>query len=238
MIASPKLPVINRLLAALPTEVLVRLRPDLRLMPMVLRQPLQAAGEVIETVYFPNSGMISLVANLADGVQAEVGIIGVEGVLGVPLIAGVDIPFSESMVQMPGEALTMSARVFRRELDGDGPFRGLMLRYSEALQGQVMQTAACNGRHGLEQRLSRWLLMAHDRADGDELPLTQDFLAMMLGVHRPSITLAAGLLQREGLIRTSNGRISVLDRHAIEHRSCECYAAVQARYAKLLELPD
>ena len=138
------------------------------------------------------------------------------------------------MVQLPGAALRMGAGAFRRELEVSAPLRALLLRYNEALQAQVMQTAACNGRHGLEQRLARWLLVARDRAEGDELALTQDFVAMMLGVHRPSVTVTAGILQRAGLIRYANGHITLLDRPGLEAAACECYGAVRQRFATLL----
>jgi CRP-like cAMP-binding protein len=177
------------------------------------------------------------VSNLDDGTQAEVGIIGQEGVLGTSLLSGVDTSFVEAMVQMPGTALRIGITEFRQELEISAPFRAIMLRYNEAFQAQLMQTAACNAHHGLENRLARWLLMAHDRASRDELPLTQEFMAMMLGVHRPSITITAGILQRAGLIRYSGGRVTILDRLSLEAASCECYASVQRRFSALLGTP-
>ena len=227
-------PVRNCLLASLPPDVLAGLLPKLSPVALAMRQPLYSPDAAVEAIYFPESGMISLVATLDDGMQAEVGIVGREGMLGMSLLSGEQTPFIESMVQMPGAALRMAVRDFRHELDANAPFRTLLLRYNEALHAQVMQTAACNGRHGLEQRLARWLLMAHDRADGDELPLTQDFMAMMLGVHRPSITVTAGILQRAGLIRYAGGRVTVIDRPSLEAASCECYGAVQRRFSTLL----
>lgn len=224
----------NRLLASLPPGVLASLLPKLGFVALAMRQPIYSQGEPIEAVYFPDAGMLSLVANLDDGMQAEVGIVGHEGMLGIPLLAGIETSFIESMVQLPGSGWRMSAPDFRHALDAHAPLRALLLRYSEALQAQVMQTAACNGRHGLEQRLARWLLMAHDRADGDELALTQEFIAMMLGVHRPSITVTAGILQRAGLIRYAGGRVTVLDRASLEAASCECYGTVARRFAALL----
>ncbi len=227
-------PMRNRLLASLPEDALAGLLPKLSRVALVLRQTLYDPESTIDAVYFSESGMASLVANMAEGIQAEVGIIGQEGMLGTSLLSGVDTSFIEAMVQMPGTALRMAARDFQREAARDGPFRTLLLRYGEALLAQVMQTAACNGHHGLEQRLARWLLMAHDRADGDELCLTQDFMAMMLGVHRPSLTVAAGVLQRAGLIRHSGGRVTVIDRPGLEAASCECYGAVRRRFSTLL----
>ena len=233
MVSQPAV-VQNRLLAALPSDVLTTLLPKLSAVVLSLRQVIYSPDTAIEAVYFPEAGMISLVANLEDGMQAEVGIIGREGVLGISLLSGADTSFIEAMVQMPGTALRMMVRDFRHELEVNVPFRTVLLRYNEALQAQIMQTAACNGRHGLEQRLARWLLMAHDRADGDELPLTQDFMAMMLGVHRPSITVTAGILQRAGLIRYSGGRVTVIDRLSLEAACCECHGAVRRRFQALL----
>ena len=224
----------NRLLAALPADVWAHIRPKLTSVSLTNRQVLYAAEGPIEAVYFPETGMISMISSLEDGVQAEVGIVGREGMLGVPLLSGVDTSFVEAMVQMPGQALRMEAGAFRQKVEANPTLRALLLRYHEALHAQVSQTAACNGRHDLEQRMARWLLMAHDRVDDDELPLTQEFIAMMLGVHRPSITVTAGILQRAGLIRYAGGRITMLDRDSIEAASCECYGMVQRRFMTLL----
>ena len=160
----------NGLLAALPADVREALMQKLTPVPLPLREVLYLADGPIEAVYFVTSGMISLVANLEDGMQAEVGLIGREGMLGTSLLSGVETSFVEAMVQLPGTALRMGARELRQEIEVNAPLRRILLRHTEALQAQVMQTAACNGkRHGLEQRLARWLLMAHDRAEGDEL---------------------------------------------------------------------
>jgi CRP-like cAMP-binding protein len=196
----------NRLLAALPPDVLAQIRPKLTCVSLTNRQVLYPAEGPIEAVYFPEAGMVSMVSNLEDGVQAEVGIVGREGMAGVPLLCGVDTSFVEALVQMPGQALRMEAGAFRRELEANATLRALLFRYNEALHAQISQTAACNGRHGLEQRLARWLLMAHDRVDGDELPLTQDFIATMLGVPRPRITLTARILQWIELIHYARQR--------------------------------
>ena len=226
----------NRLLAALPATSRDSLLPRLTRVPLTLRQVLHRADAPIDMVYFPETGMISLIANLADGGQAEVGVVGREGMLGTALLADVETSFIEAMVQVPGSALRMPARQFRDEIRADAALRTLALRYIEAMQAQVMQTAGCNAHHALEQRLARWLLMAHDRVQGDHLPLTHDFIAVMLGVHRPSITVAAGLLQRGGLIRYTAGHIVVQDRAGLEALSCECYAAVQQRFETILAL--
>jgi CRP-like cAMP-binding protein len=224
----------NRLLALLPPDVLAQLAPKFSRVSLSLRQSLYVADQPIEAVFFFESGMASMVTQLDDGVQAEVGIIGFEGMTGTALLHGADSSFTDAFVQIAGTALRMGASAFRQELISNKPFRVLLLRYSEAHQAQISQTAACNGRHGLEQRLARWLLMAHDRVEDDELPLTQEFLAMMLGVHRPSITVTAGILQRAGLIRYASGRITILDRPSLEASSCECYSVVRARFERLL----
>jgi len=225
---------LNLLLDMLPPDDLSSVLPMLEAVEFPLRLQLHRQGEIIAFVYFPTSGMISLVANLIDGTQAEVGIVGREGMLGSSLLFGVDTPFVESMVQMTGAGLKMNVNDFRRLLDSIAPFRSQVARFHELLMAQVMQTAACNGRHGLEQRLARWLLMAHDRTEGDVLHLTQEFMAMMLGVHRPSITITAGILQRAGLIRYASGQITVLDRPSLEAACCECYEMVTSRHFALL----
>jgi len=224
----------NHLLAALSPEILSTLLPKLTTVELPQRQILHAAEAPIEEIYFPETGMVSLVAGLEEGGQGEAGVIGREGMVGLPIVMGVESAFIEAMVQLPGTALSMAAGAFRHELDLCAPLKALLLRYNEAAHAQISQTAACNGRHALEPGLARWLLMAHDRFDGDELPLTQEFLALMLGVHRPSVTITAGLLQRAGLLRYANGLITVLDRSSLEAASCECYRVVQRRFAALL----
>ena len=224
----------NRLLTALPPDVLAQLLPKFNHVSLAHRQSLCVAEQPIEAVYFFESGMASMVTQLDDGVQAEVGIIGFEGMLGMPLLHGVETSFTDGFIQIPGAALRMGTATFRQELTAHEALGSLLFRYRETYQAQISQTAACNGRHGLEQRLARWLLMAHDRVGDDELPLTQEFLAMMLGVHRPSITVTAGILQRAGLIRYGSGRITILDRPSLEASSCECYGAVRKRSQCLL----
>jgi len=182
--------------------------------------------------------MISLVVNLRDGVRSEVGIIGREGMLGMSLFAGSKKSFVEAIVQMPGTILRMAAEEFRSEIDATTSFRSLMFRYSEVKQDQIMQTAACNASHGIDQRLARWLLMAHDRADGDEVPLTHGSIAMMLSVSRTGISRATADLQRTKLIRYTSSHITVLNRTGLEEASCGCYAAVQKRFSTLFGNPE
>ncbi len=209
--------------------------PKLHRVELPARQILLRADAPIEQVYFPEEGLISLVTVFGNDGHAEVGVIGSEGMFGVFLLAGVATTFTEAVVQMSGQAIRISSGDFSREIGADGPLRSLLLRYYEALACQVSQTAACNGHHGIEARLARWLLMAHDRMVGDELSLTQDFLAMMLGVHRPSLTVSAGVLQRKGLItHSSTGRVTILDREGLEDASCECYAVIRRRFTTIM----
>jgi CRP-like cAMP-binding protein len=166
--------------------------------------------------------------------QAEVALVGREGMIGTPLVVGVDSAFEEAFVQANGTALRMEASAFRQTFHETPALQRLSCRYSEAMRAQTVQTAACNGRHPLEQRLARWLLMAHDRAEGDDLPVTQEFLALMLCVYRPSVTVAAGVLQRARIIRYNRGHVEVFDRDALEATSCSCYSAVKRRFDRLL----
>lgn len=227
-------PVRNRLLAALPPDVLSQILPRLRLFTLTVRDTLVVPEKTIEAVYFVESGFVSSVVTLEDGTQAEVGLVGREGMVGLPLILDVDTAFEQAFVQTSGTALRMEAGAFRQAMEEMPEFRDLLFRYSEAMHAQTAQTAACNGRHGLEQRFARWLLMAHDRSEGDDLAVTQEFLALMLCVYRPSITVAAGILQRAGIIRYAYGHITVLDRLALEATSCDCYSAVKRRFDRLL----
>ena len=227
----------NRLLGALPPDALAQLLPKLTTVEMPLRKVFYTPEESIDAAYFPETGIISMVAVLGEGMHSEAGMAGREGMIGTPLLAGIGTSYVESMAQVAGTALRMEAHAFRQEFESNAPFRSLLLRYSEAHQAQVMQTAACNSNHGLEQRLARWMLMVHDRVDGDELQLTQEFIAMMLCTHRPSVTVTAGILQRAGLIQYRAGRVTVLDRAGLEAAACECHGAVRRRYETLIGVP-
>jgi CRP-like cAMP-binding protein len=199
-----------------------------------VRESLIRPDTKIEAVYFVESGFISLVAALDDGTQAEVGLIGREGMAGLPLITGIDTAFVEAFVQGDGSALRMEASAFRHAMEDEPTLRNLLFRYLEAMNSQTTQTAACNGRHDLEQRLARWLLMAHDRSEGNEFQMTQEFLALMLCVYRPSVSVVASTLQRAGMIRYGRGHITVLDRAALEATACDCYVVVKRRFERLL----
>jgi CRP-like cAMP-binding protein len=232
--STPHVAVRNHLLARLPPESLSRLLPRMRSFSLSLRDSLIRPEIPIEAVYFVESGFVSLVAALDDGTQAEVGLIGREGMVGIPLITGIDTAFVEAFVQGEGWALRMDAAAFRHAMEEEPDLRVLLFRYSEAMNSQTTQTAACNGRHDLEQRLARWLLMAHDRSDGDEFQVTQEFLALMLCVYRPSVSVVASTLQRAGMIRYGRGHVTVLDREALEATACDCYSAVKRRFERLL----
>jgi CRP-like cAMP-binding protein len=227
----------NRLLAALPPEALAQLWPSLEPVELPLRQVLHAPGEPITAVYFPETGYVSMLAYMEDGDAAEVGLIGHEGFVGLPVLLGADHDDLEAMVQSPGTVLRMDAQAFRKELERSPALHTLLLRYALVHHGQVARTAACNGRHHTDQRLARWLLMAHDRAKEDEFPMTHEFLGMMLGVRRAGITVAAGQLQKAGFIRYERGCIEVTDRPGLESVACECYGMVRRAQDQLLGLP-
>ncbi len=223
----------NRLLAALPPDALAIFLPQLKPVELALRQVLQEPERPIKTIYFPESGWVSILAQLEDGDAAEVGFIGREGFVGLTVLLGGDSNDFEAIVQAPGTALQMDVAAFREAVELIPALRTLLLRYALFHHGQVARTAACNGRHHVDQRLARWLLMAHDRADGDEFPMTHDFLSTMLGVRRAGVTVAAGQLQKAGLIRYERGRIEITDRPGLESVTCECYGTVRRAFGSL-----
>jgi CRP-like cAMP-binding protein len=178
--------------------------------------------------------MVSLVQPLENGAMIEVGMIGNEGFVGVPVLLGAETSPLETTVQIPGSALRMQAGAFRDELSRRSTLLGLLLRYTQALHVQVSLSAGCNGRHTLPERLARWLLMARDRASSDDLPLSHEFLSMMLGVRRAGVTVTVGTLKSAGLINNSHGRVTIIDRQGLEAASCECYRTVRTEYERLL----
>ena len=222
----PPPPSFNRLLAALPASDYKRLAPTLGLTSLKLKKVVHKPGEPIRQVYFPAGGFCSIVTVLQDGSMIEVATVGREGMLGLGAMVSGDSSPSLTMVQ--GEAdtcYTMTAAAFRDEMDRRGALHKLALRYAQALQGFVMQSTACNAAHSIEQRLSRWLLHAHDRMEKDAFSLTQEFAAMMLGASRPMVTVVAGTLQKAGLIEYHRGQVTILNRRMLESASCECYRA-------------
>lgn len=203
-------------------------------MELILRASLHEPNVPIASVYFPESGYVSMVAHMEDGEAAEVGLVGLEGMVGLPVLLGDGHSDIEAMVQCPGLALSMSADAFRAAIEADPALRALLLRYALVHHEQVARMAACNGRHHTDERLARWLLMAHDRVEGDVLPMTHEILSMMLGVRRAGITVAAGQFQKAGFIRYEKGRITVTDRPGLEGIACECYGIQRGAYARLL----
>jgi CRP-like cAMP-binding protein len=224
----------NRLLAALPPADFERLSASLTLVSLSLKQTLFEADEPIGAAYFVETGMVSYLAYLENGDAIEVGLIGPEGMVGMPLILGVDSAPAGAIVQMQGTALRISPAALRQAFNESKVLRTRLLRYMQALYTQVSQTAACNGHHGLEERLARWLLIAHDRAEGDQFPMTHEFMALMLGVRRSGVTVTASTLKQAGLISYANGRMTILDRPALEAVACECYGIVQRQFEQLL----
>jgi CRP-like cAMP-binding protein len=221
-------PPANALLAALPADELARLTPTFGTTSLKLKRFLHKPGEPIDQVYFPGGGFASVVTVLKDGSMVEVATIGREGMLGMSAALNRDPSPSAAMVQAEIDTCyTMSAEAFRKEMDRRGAFYNLLTRYGQALVGFIMQSTACNAVHSVEQRLSRWLLMAHDRVGRDEFPLTQEFAAMMLGTSRPTVTVVAGTLQKAGLIKYHRGHVTVVDRENLEAASCECYQTPQ-----------
>lgn len=227
-------PPANRLLDLLAPREYARLRPHLEPVELEYRKSLYQADRKIEFVYFIETGVGSLVNTMANGQAAEVGTIGNEGVVGLPLVLGDDRAPTAAYVQVPGAGLRMKASLFTKELAQSPTMQVVMLRYAHALFNQVAQSAACNHFHSLEQRCCRWLLMTRDRMQSDKFLLTQEFLAMMLGVQRPGVSIAAGGLQRAGLITYSRGNVEILDRAGLKQRSCECYVVSKKEFDRLL----
>src|SRR6266704_567581 len=224
----------NRLLVHLPQDDQERLNRFLEPVVLEYKHELYNADERIEFVHFIESGVGSLVCTMANGQAAEVGTVGNEGLVGLPVLMGDERAPSTMYIQVPGRGLRMNARAFREQLEQSQLMRAAMLRYAHVFFNQVAQTAACAHFHSLEQRCCRWLLMTHDRVPSDTFLLTHEFLAMMLGVRRAGVSVAAGVLQRRGFIRYHRGRVTVLDRQGLEDCACECYAAAKAEFNGLL----
>ncbi|MUL36806.1 Crp/Fnr family transcriptional regulator [Gloeocapsopsis dulcis] len=228
----------NRLLAALPAEDYQRLAPHLENVSLPFQRVLHNAGEVIFDVYFPTTAMISAISIMQDGSTIEIGIIGKEGIVGMPVCWGDDTAVHQTVVQIPGNVLKMKAEVLKEEFYRGGALQKLMLRYTQALYTQVGQSAACNRLHTLEERLSRWLLTVSDRTASEELPLTQEFIAQMLGTRRSGVTVAASRLSRAGMIRYSRGKINIINREILELTACECYQVIRKDFQRLLGARD
>jgi CRP-like cAMP-binding protein len=227
------LPPRNQILDRLPATEYQRLLPLLQPVPLKLRQVLYEVRSPIDAVYFPTAGVVSAVTVMADGGEIEVGTIGFEGVVGSMAFIGPATSPNRVYVQVAGDALRMDAAALRTEAGRDGPLSRLLALYNTAFLAQVTQSVACNGLHAVHQRCCRWLLITLDRVASPVLPLTHEFLAIMLGVRRSSVSDVLNPLQEQGLIRYSRGKITVLDRHGLEAESCECYRRVHDEFERL-----
>ncbi len=224
----------NAILADLPAGDFTVLRGSLERMSMVSGDVLQRAGEPAKSIYFVETGIISLLAPLEQGGRIEIGHVGREGAAGVHAALGADRLTSEIMAQSDGVAFRVEATAVRAMIEQSPPLRRALNGFANALHTQVAQTAACNGAHEVVQRLARWLLMVHDRTDGDMLNLTHELISLMLGVTRPGVTIAAGALQKAGLIQYARGRLTISDRAGLESVACECYTIVATYYCNEL----
>jgi CRP-like cAMP-binding protein len=230
-------PTDNRLLAAMPSVEYEQLAASLECVQMPLGQSVYESGATQGYVYFPTTSIVSLLFVLADGGSAEIAVTGREGLVGISLFMGGETTPSRAVVQSAGEGYRLRASVLKREFERGGALQSLLLRYTQALITQMAQTAVCNRHHSVDQQLCRWLLLSLDRLPANELVMTQELIANMLGVRREGVTEAAGKLQADGLISYSRGKITVLDRKRLEKRVCECYAVVKKEYDRLLPAP-
>jgi CRP-like cAMP-binding protein len=223
----------NQLLALLPATDRARLHAELEQISMAVGDVVYESGSLQDYVYFPTTAVVSLAYVMADGATAEIAVVGNEGVVGIALFMGGETTPSRAIVQSAGLAFRLSGRSLKREFTRAGPMQHLLLRYTQALLTQMAQTAVCNRHHSIDQQLCRWLLLRLDRLPSNELAVTQELIANMLGVRREGVTEAAGQLQRAGLMRYSRGRITVLDREGLEARACECYRVVKTESDRL-----
>jgi CRP-like cAMP-binding protein len=229
-------PSLNKLLGALPTDIFLRLKPNLELVPLKLGASMYEAGGKQAYVYFPTNAIVSLLYVMKNGASAEIAVVGNEGLVGISLFMGGETTPSRAVVQSAGHAYRLRSKLLKREFEFGGALQHLLLRYTQALITQMAQTAVCNRHHSIEQQLCRWLLLSADRLPTNVLAMTQELIANMLGVRREGVTEAAGKLQDAGLIHYSRGRITIVDRPKLEKRVCECYAVVKREFDRLL--PD
>ena len=224
----------NRLLAALPEPEWLRWQPLLERVDLPLGHVMYESGRTLGHVYFPTTAIVSMLYVMEDGASAEIAVVGHEGLVGISLFMGGESTPSRAVVQSAGEGWRLRAPAVKNEFERAGPVMHLLLRYTQALITQMSQTAVCNRHHSLDQQLCRWLLLSLDRLTGNELVMTQELIANMLGVRREGVTEAALRLQQQGLISYARGHITVLDRPGLEARTCECYAVVKKEYDRLL----
>ena len=229
---------LNQLLQALPAAEFEALRPHLEFVELVRESVLVEAGAPLTHVYLPHSGVISLVVNLSEGQTVEVAMVGRDGVFGAAAALDGSVSLTDAVVILPGTASILDVADFRAAADRSGAFRALLLRHEQALFAQAQQSAACNASHSVEARLSRWLLRARDLWASETLPLTQEFLAQMIGVQRNAVSIVAHALQSAGIIRYSRGQIEIMNVEGLRETSCECYHAVKAQHDRLLKASD
>src|ERR1051325_3243467 len=234
VIAKAKERLENPLLPSLPPDEYERLRPNLRPVSFSLGEVVYEFGGQLDYVYFPTTSIVSLLYTMENGSSAEMGLTGNDGVVGIALFMGGGTMPNRAVVQSAGAAMKMKAKVLQDEFAKAGKFQQLLLRYTQALITQISQTAVCNRLHSVEQQLCRWLLLSHDRLNTDELVMTQELIADMLGVRREGVTVAAGRLQDDGAISYVRGRIQILDRQKLEQTVCECYRVVKDEVDRLL----
>jgi CRP-like cAMP-binding protein len=232
--SQPNVSVENRLLAALPREEYERLASQLHEVSFSLGEVVYEFGGHLDYVYFPTDSIVSLLYTMENGTSAEMGLTGNDGVVGIALFMGGGTMPNRAVVQSAGGAVRMTAKVLQDEFARGGKFQQLLLRYTQALITQISQTAVCNRLHSVEQQLCRWLLLSHDRIRSDELIMTQELIADMLGVRREGVTVAAGRLQDDGAISYVRGHITILDREKLEGTVCECYRVVKDEFQRLL----
>lgn len=229
----------NKLLASLPPDEYQRVSSELTWRPLKVRQVLHKHGEPIAEVYFPGRSVCSITNVMNDGGVIEVATVGREGLVGIAAVFGAPVAAGEAFVQIAAEpAAVMSIDAFRREMERRGAFFDRVTKYSQAFVNMLMQSVACNGLHSAEQRCCRWLLTTHDRIGQDEFPLTHEFLAIMLGVRRPTVTLVMAELARAGIVSHVRGHVRIVDRNGLEEAACECYRNVRAVYDRLLGQPE
>lgn len=234
MFASENLPFhTNRLLAALPANEYERMLPSLESISLKIRDNLYQPDETIEYVYFPLTGMASILVMMSDGTMIEAGVVGYEGMVGLPVFMGAEKTPTRSFYQVAGEAVRMSVEAFRAEIRLNGKLTEILQRYTLAYFGMLAQNGACNSQHAVGQRCARWLLLTLDRIGGTEFELTQEFLSQMLGVRRAGVSGVMGALQEAGAIQYSRGIITILDRAKLEHDACECYRVITAGYERM-----
>jgi CRP-like cAMP-binding protein len=229
----PRQPFKNRVLASLPAPEIQRLSSHLTRVTFKSKRSLHEPGERIDTVYFLEDAVASVVITMENGATVEVGLIGRDSVVGLPAVMGSGIAVNRTFVQMPGDGFKVKARVLREQVESSRALRSCLHLATEGFLVQTAQTAACNRVHELEERLARWLLMCSDRAQSNHISITHEFLAMMLGTRRSSVTVAAGMLHKAGLITYSRGSVTILDRDGLVNAACECYQSQHEQYLRL-----